>query len=218
VADGLGGDVAAVVAPFGPPPAPAHHRQTVRRAWGVPADAPVVVAVGRLHPQKGLDVLLDAAPVLAARVPAVHIVLVGEGPLEGHLRRRIAADGLGGRVHVAGPTTDAGAALVAADVVAVPSLWESGPLVAAEALELGRPVVATPTGFVPELIIDGESGRLVPPRDAVALAAALADLLEAPALAAVLGAAGHRRVMAWQDRDAAVAAVVAVYERVRRHS
>src|SRR5438552_1225527 len=87
--------------------------------------ATTLAAVGRLHPQKGPDVLLDAVPVLVARVPDVAVVIVGEGPLERHLRRRIAGTpGLAGRVHLAGPTTDAGAALVAADVVAVPSLWE----------------------------------------------------------------------------------------------
>ena len=111
----------------------------MRRSWAVPAGAPVVAAVGRLHPQKGLDVLLDAVAPLRARVPAVHVVLVGEGPLDGDLRRRIAADALGAVVHLVGPTPDAAGALAAADVVAVPSRWESGPLVVAEALELGRP-------------------------------------------------------------------------------
>jgi glycosyltransferase involved in cell wall biosynthesis len=217
VAAGLGGRVAAVVAPFGPAPTPLRDPEAVRRAWPVPADAPVVITVGRLHPQKGLDGLLDAVPPLIARVPAVHVVVVGEGPLEAHLRRRIAAEGLSGRVHLVGPTTDAAAALAAADVVAVPSVWESGPLVVTEALERGRPVVATPVGFVPELIVDGETGRLVAPGDAAALAGALADVLEAPARAAAMAAAGQRRVAAWLDRDAAIASIVAVYEQVRRH-
>jgi glycosyltransferase involved in cell wall biosynthesis len=177
----------------------------------------VVVSVGRLHPQKGLDQLLDAVPLLVARVPAAHVVVVGEGPLQDHLRRRIATERLGEHVHLAGPTADAAAALAAADVVAVPSVWESGPLVVTEALELGRPVVATPVGFIPELIVDGETGRLVAPGDAAALAGALADLLEAPARATALAAAGQRRVAAWQDRDAAVASIAAVYEQVRRH-
>jgi starch synthase len=83
-------------------------------------------------------------------------------------------------------------------------------------MELGRPVVATPVGFVPELVTDGATGRVVPVGDAGALAAALADLLTAPDRAAALGAAGRRRLLAWQDRPGAVAAVVAVYERVRR--
>src|SRR5436190_23595942 len=66
VAAALGSDVAAMVRPFGPPPVPVHCRQAVRAGWGVAADAPVVATVGRLHPQKGLDVLLDAVPVLSA--------------------------------------------------------------------------------------------------------------------------------------------------------
>jgi glycosyltransferase involved in cell wall biosynthesis len=216
VADRLGA-VAAVVAPFGPAAGPGRRRDAVRGAWGVAADAPLVVALGRLHPQKGLDGLLDAVPLLAARVPDVAVVLVGEGPLEDELRRRITTEGLADRVRLVGPTDDAGAALVAADVVAVPSVWESGPLVVAEAMALGRPVVATPVGFVPELIVDGQTGRLAPVGDAEALAGALGDVLLAPERAAALGAAGRRRVLAWQDRAGAVAAIVAVYEGVRRH-
>ena len=106
---------------------------------------------------------------------------------------------------------------VAADVVAVPSVWESGPLVVAEAMELGRPVVATPVGFVPELVTDGETGRLVGPGDAGALAGGPRRPARWPRTAP--RALGRRRsppVAAWQDRAGAVAAVVAVYESVRR--
>jgi glycosyltransferase involved in cell wall biosynthesis len=85
-----------------------------------------------------------------------------------------------------------------------------------EALGLGRPVVATPVGFVPELIVDGVTGRLVAPRDACALAGAIVDLLDGPERAAAMAAAGRHRLAAWEDRDGAVAAVVAVYDRVRR--
>ena len=216
VAAAVGGDAVVVIRPFGPVPVPARSRAAVRRAWGVADDAPVVAAVGRLHPQKGLDGLLDATAALARQVPGVRVVLVGQGPLEDHLRRRVAADGLGTVVVLAGATDDAAGALAAADVVAVPSIWESGPLVVAEALELGRPVVATPVGFVPELITDGETGRVVLPGDPEALAAAVADLLEDPYRAGALGAAGRCRVAAWQDRDGAVDAVAAAYQRVRR--
>ncbi len=207
-----------VVAPFGPAPAPVDTRDEVRRAWGVPVGAPVVAAVGRLHPQKGLDGLLDAIAPLIAQVPEVRVVLVGQGPLHSHLGVRIAAEGLSSWVRLVGPTDDAAAALLAADVVVMASVWEAGPLVVTEAMELGRPVVATPVGFVPELIVDGETGRIVAPGDAGALAAALADLLLAPEHAAAIGANGRRRVEAWLDRDGAVDAVVAVYEAVRRRS
>jgi len=215
VAARLGG-AAAVVRPMGPPPTPGRARDDVRREWGVPATAPVAAAVGRLHPQKGLDTVLDAMGPLGERVPAAHVVLVGAGPLEGRLRQRIAAEGLTGRVHLVGPAVDTAGALLAADVVMVASVWESGPLVVSEAMELGRPVVATPVGFVPELIADGESGRIVASGNAGALAAAVADLLLAPQQAAALGEAGRQRVAVWLDRGAAVDAVVAVYEAVRR--
>ncbi len=216
VAAALGGRVAAVVNPFGPPPVVSRDRDAVRRVWGVPETAPVLVAVGRLHPQKGLDVLLDAVPLVAAHRPAVHVILVGDGPLEDHLRRRIDAERLGDLVRLVGPTADPGSALAAADVVAVPSVWESGPLVVTEALALGRPVVATPVGFVPELITDGETGRLVAVGDADALAAAIVELLDGPERATAMAAAGRCRLAAWQDEAGAVAAVAAVYDQVRR--
>ncbi len=209
------GATATVVRPVGPQPAPARSAADVRAAHGVAEDAPLVVVVGRLHPQKGLDVLLDAAPAIVARVPGTRILIVGSGPLEAHLRERVVAGGPAGPVRLAGASTDAAGELAAADVVAVPSVWESGPLVVTEAMELGRPVVATPVGFVPELVVDGATGRLVPIGDAPALAAAVGDLLERRDEARALGCAGRVKVEAWLDRDGAVDAVVAVYDAAR---
>ena len=103
--------------------------------------------------------------------------------------------------------------LAAADVVAVPSLWESGPLVVAEALLLGRPVVSTPVGFVPELIDDGRAGGLlVPIGDAEAMASALTRVLADPEEGRRLGEQGRSRVGEQLDPDRLVDAVVARYE------
>ena len=200
-----------VVAPVGPEPVPTRAPVEVRAAWGVAPDAPLVVSVARLHPQKGLDTLLAAVPALAARVPAVQVVVVGEGPLEAVLRAAVAGRALGGQVRLVGPMAVGADALGAADVVAVTSVWESGPLVAAEALELARPLVSTPVGFVPDLVEDATSGRLVPVGDAEALAAALADVLADPAGAAALGRAGQARVRATHGSAVLVDRVEAVY-------
>jgi glycosyltransferase involved in cell wall biosynthesis len=128
----------------------------------------------------------------------------------------VAELGLEDVVVLAGPSPEAADELAAADVVAVPSLWESGPLVVAEALALGRPVVSTPVGFVPELIDDGESGRIVPVGDAEALASALGDVLCDPAAAEALGAAGRVAVDQRLGADRLVGAVADVYDEVTR--
>jgi glycosyltransferase involved in cell wall biosynthesis len=191
----------------GPAPVVRHDRSAVRVALDVPEGTPMVVVAARLHRQKGLDTLLDAAPRLAG----TRIVVVGEGPQEDRLRARIHAEGLAHAVRLAGPSANAADELAAADVVAVPSIWESGPLVLAEAMELGRPVVSTPVGFAPELVEDGVTGLLVPIGDAGALAAAIEALLADRDAAARMAAAGQRRAEAWLDRDGAIDEVIEVY-------
>jgi glycosyltransferase involved in cell wall biosynthesis len=205
VAARLGG--ATVIPPVGPAPAVRHSRQAVRAALGVAPDAPLVVVAARLHRQKGLDMLLDAAP----RLTGMQVVVVGEGPQEDRLRRRIDDEGLGDVVRLAGPSANAADELAAADVVVVPSIWESGPLVLAEAMELGRPVVTTPVGFAPQLVEDGVTGRVVPVGDATALAQALQETLADPDGARRMAAAGRERVEAWLDREGAIDQVIDVY-------
>jgi glycosyltransferase involved in cell wall biosynthesis len=198
---------AVVIPPVGPAPVVRHSSAAVRRALGVPDDVPLVVVVARLHRQKGLDTLLDAAPLLAG----THVAIVGQGPQEARLRARIDDEDLGSVVRLAGPSANAADELAAADAVAVPSIWESGPLVLAEAMELGRPVVTTPVGFAPELVEDGVTGRVVPVGDAAALGAALRATLADPADAARMAAAGRERVAAWLDRDGAIDQTIDVY-------
>jgi len=203
------GDGAVVIPPVGPAPVVRHDRAVVRAALDVPDGVPLVVVAARLHRQKGLDTLLDAA----ARLPGTRIVVVGEGPQEARLRARIHDEGLGAVVTLAGPSANAADELAAADVVAVPSIWESGPLVLAEAMELGRPVVTTPVGFAPELVDDGVTGRVVAIGDDGALADAIATMLADPTASARMAEAGQRRVETWLDRDGAIDEVIDVYRR-----
>jgi glycosyltransferase involved in cell wall biosynthesis len=202
-----------VVRPVGPSAVPQRSAVVVRRDLGADGKQ-LVVCVARLHPQKGLDVLVDAARRLVDRRPPALVVIVGEGPLERQLREMIAGADLTDVVHLVGPSPHAPDELAAADVVVVPSRWESGPLVVAEALELGRPVVATPVGFVGEVIKDGRSGRIVPIGDAAELASAIAALLDDPPVAAALGEAGRRRVAEILGPEHLVAGVVDVYRSV----
>jgi glycosyltransferase involved in cell wall biosynthesis len=203
-----------VIAPVWPRPRVGRAGSAVRAALGVSVDGPLIVTVARLHPQKGLDTLIDAAAIVTRQVPGSRFAIVGDGPLEARLRAHIVRNGLESIVLLAGPSANAPDELAAADVVAVPSVWESGPFVALEALELGRPVVATPVGCVPEVIEDDVSGRIVPIGDSRALASAITAVLRDGATRDRLGRAGRARVAEWADRDDLVSQVEAVYEDV----
>ena len=206
-----------VVSAFAGSPRPACPPAEVRRRLGVPDDAPLVVAVARLHPQKGLSTLLEALALVRRRVPTVHAASVGEGPLEAELRARARELGLD-RVVFTGARANPADELAAADVVAIPSMWESGPLVLLEALQLGRPVVATPVGFVADYVVDGETGRLVPVGSPGRLADALVEVLEEPERSRALGQAGLRRVHERLAVDREVDRVVDAYQAVLRRS
>jgi glycosyltransferase involved in cell wall biosynthesis len=146
--------------------------------------------VARLHRQKGISHLLRAAPKILGAVPGMRIVVVGEGPLGGKLRRRAAALGLEGRFIFLGESEDARRIMSLFDVFVLPSLWEGLPFVLVEAAALGKPIVATAIDGVPEIIDNGKTGILVPPGDAEALANAVISLLsDRPSAAAMAAAA-----------------------------
>jgi glycosyltransferase involved in cell wall biosynthesis len=200
-----------VIPPVGPPPVPRRSREAVRAWLGVEAGTPLVVCLGRLHAQKGLPTLIDAAAILRESVPDVVVAIVGEGPQARHLVQLVERAGLSGTVRITGPSDDGPGELAAADVVVVTSVWESGPLVVSEAMALGKPVVSTPVGFVPALVDDGVTGRLVPVGDAAATAAALAGLLGDRKAAARMGLAGQRRVAEVLAPGPLVTATIDVY-------
>lgn len=151
--------------------------------------APLVVTASRLAPQKALHVLLHAVAELEGDVV---LAVAGTGPSEEGLKRLARDLGVTERVRWLGFRRDVHSLIAAADVFCLSSTWEGVPLAAQEAMLLGTPVVATAVGGVPELVTDGESGRLVPPGDAHALAAALRDLLASDELRRTLAArAGH---------------------------
>jgi glycosyltransferase involved in cell wall biosynthesis len=112
---------------------------------------------------------------------------------------------------MAGPRASAADELAAADVVAISSRWESGPLVLFEAMQLGRPVVTTAVGAAPDVVTDGETGRIVPPGDARSFADALVDVLDDRSSAEALGEAGRLSITATHGPDAMAAATEAVY-------
>jgi glycosyltransferase involved in cell wall biosynthesis len=167
---------------------------TVRQELGLRGQDRVLLVVGRLEPQKGHRVLLDALPAVRAEFGSAIVVCVGEGGERAALEAQAVRLGVEGAVRFAGFRSDVQRWLAAADVVVLPSFYEGLPLAAIEALAASRPVVATAVDGTPEVIVDGQTGLTVPPGDAKGLAAAIARLLREPLLAHRLGQAGRRRV------------------------
>jgi glycosyltransferase involved in cell wall biosynthesis len=172
---------------------------------------PVVLAVGRLAPQKGFATLLAAAARWQGRDPCPVVVLVGTGPLDRPLRAQADAGGI--QIRFLGRRQDVPALIAGADVVVVPSLWEGQPMVVQEALRAGRPLVASRAGGIPDLT--GQDGAvLVPPGDEAALAGAVLSVLDQPALAARLSAAARDRATSLPTPAAAVSGALALYQRI----
>ncbi len=182
---------------------------------GVPAnDPPVIGEIARLCDVKGQRELIEAL----AQIPDARLVLAGRDLEQGGAFQRSLegdAERLGVRDRVEfGFRDDVAALLDRLDVVALPSWTEGLPLIVLEAMAHGRPVVATPVGGTPELLVDGETGLLVPPRDPHALAAALRRVLDDPQLAARLGRAGRERVEREFTLEAMNARMLAIYDEV----
>jgi glycosyltransferase involved in cell wall biosynthesis len=173
------------------------HRQpgdaSIRSELGLGADTPLVAVAAVMRPQKALDVMLDAHAALRQRLPEAHLVIAGDGPSRGKLELQIKRLGIADSVHMLGVRHDVDAILRAADVGAISSHFEGMPLFAVECIAAGTPLVATKVGGVPEIVDNGVSGLLVPPRDPTALAAALSRVLSDPSLANRLAAAAAER-------------------------
>lgn len=195
------------LARFSPRPAPPE----LRGALGLPAGAPCVVSVGRFVAVKGYAHLVDAAAALERARPGVHWVLAGDGELRPALEAQARRLGLGGRIHFTGWRDDVPALVAQGDLFVLPSLEEPFGRVLIEAMAMGKAVVATAAGGVPEIVVEGETGLLVPPGDPEALAAAVRALLDDAPRGARLGAAGRRRAETVFSLAGHVAAVERVY-------
>ncbi len=195
---------------------PGAHRETVRKELGVGGETPVVAVVGRLDAQKGHTHLLRAWPAVRAEFPDARLVLVGDGVLRDVLAGEARALGVADAVTFTGFRADVPRLLDAADVVALPSLYEGMPLTVIEASAMARPIVATRVDGTPEVVVDGETGCLVPPADPAALARAISALLGDPARARALGEAARARARVRFDLARQVEATAGVYRDVVR--
>jgi glycosyltransferase involved in cell wall biosynthesis len=175
--------------------APRPPDEALRSTLGLPRRAPLVVAVSRLNPMKGIDDFLKAAALLADRFAEARFVIVGDGASRGELEEQARLLGLAGRVVFTGTRLEVAAILSQASISVAPSLSEGLSNVVLESMAAGTPVVATRVGGTPEILDDGVTGLLVPPCDAPALAGAIGRLLENEALARRLGKAARARAV-----------------------
>jgi glycosyltransferase involved in cell wall biosynthesis len=183
----------------------------LRERLGIgPAD-PVLLVLGRLEPQKGHRVLLDALPEVLRRFPRTRLVCVGEGTLQGELESHARRLGVSGAVHFAGYQADVASWLALADLTVLPSFYEGLPLAAIESLAAGRAIVATDVDGTPEVVVDGQTGLLVPPGDATRLSHAVCRLLGDPDERLRLGQAGRARASARFDQAQQVRRTQDVY-------
>ena len=203
---------------------------TLPEEYGLPIGSPLVGIVARLEPEKGHATLLDAWPLVIAHVPQARLLIVGEGTLREALETQAEVLGLlgepcegdhcvgtrharpGAKVVFTGRRDDVPSVTAALDVAVLPSYREAFGLAILEAMALSRPVVATNVGGIPEMVVDGVTGLLVPPHDPEALAGALTRLLTDHPLADMVARAGHDLV---HDRfciDLMVDAIEAIYD------
>jgi glycosyltransferase involved in cell wall biosynthesis len=180
---------------------------------GFAGGEPRLLCVGRLIPVKGHLVLLRALAQARTRVPGLVLEVAGHGPLEPALRSYARELGLSDAVRFLGFVSPVQRAIEGAAIVVVPSLGEGFGMVALEAMERARPVIASAVGGLPEIVADGETGLVVPPGDAEALADAMVALASDLPRAAEMGEAGRRRAVEAFTEDRSTSGIESLYLR-----
>jgi glycosyltransferase involved in cell wall biosynthesis len=185
-----------------------------RKALNTPEDAPVALALARLHEKKGLDTLLDAT----AKIDGLYVWIAGEGPLEQELKAHCTRLGLDDRVRFLGWRNDRGALLAACDVVAFPSRYEPFGTVTVDAWAGSRPLVAADAVGPAAYVKDGVNGLLIPKNDVDALADALRKVVTDKDLAAKLVAGGRASYEAQFTKAVFQRDSIALYEKIAAHA
>lgn len=165
-----------------------------KASLGIPPQAPVVGCVGRLVEQKGYSYLIEAAASVVRAIPDAHFIFIGDGPLFAELQAQAEAGGLGEHIHLLGSRNDVEQLLRCMDVYAMASLWEGMPISVMESMAARVPVVTTDIPGSRELIQDGRTGILTPPRDPAALGREIIRLLNSVSLREALAAQAAERI------------------------
>ena len=181
--------------------------------FDVPADATIIGFIGWLLPIKGVQVLIDAMGLVCSRSSRAHLVLVGKGDQEADLKAQARRLGISEKMTFLGWREDVENILPLFDIFVLPSLNEGMGRVLVEAMAAARPIVASKTGGIPDLVIDRQNGLLVPAGDPEAVAAALLEMILQPDQARRMGLAG-RRMSAGFSVEAMVAKIEWLYEQM----
>lgn len=189
-------------------------RAALHNELGLPDDALILGMVCRLIEQKGIPYALQAFAKIAADHPAAHIVIAGDGPLRGELETQANDLGIGEHAHFLGWRDEPAAIFAACDIFLMPSLWEGFGLVLLEAMAQNIPVIGSAVSAIPEVIVNGETGLLLPPRDVDGLAHAMIRLLDDPALRESMGQAGRTRLEMHFNPERMVDETEALYQRI----
>jgi glycosyltransferase involved in cell wall biosynthesis len=182
----------------------------VREEFGVPAGTPLLALVGRFHPAKGHTDLVQALARLHGRDWVC--LFVGEGELRAEIEAEVTRLGLAARIRFTGQRADVPRLLAAVDALLLPSRWEGLPMILLEGMAMGRAIVATRVGGIPNVVSHGVDGLLVAPGDVAALAQALEQVLGDAPLRTRLGATARETVR----RRFSVATTAATYESMYR--
>jgi glycosyltransferase involved in cell wall biosynthesis len=185
-----------------------------RAELGLAPEQPVITFIGRLTVQKGLDYFLNMAACVQPVVPQARFLIIGDGVLRNQLQTRAQALGLGKTIIFLGYREDIPVWMAASDVVVNPAVREGLPYVILEALAMARPVVATAVGGVPEVIVDGKTGRLVHSGDIQALTQAVFWVLRNPEAAREMAQNGRIWVIREADAGTMAQSTAAVYRSV----
>jgi glycosyltransferase involved in cell wall biosynthesis len=181
----------------------------------LPTHAPIVGAVAALTQEKGHKYLIDAASFVVREVPDARFVILGEGELRSSLERQIKESHLDKHVFLPGFRADILSFIKSFDVFVMSSLFEGLGTSLLDAMALSKPTVASDTGGIPEVVSHGETGLLVPPRDAKALAAAITKLLKDPDRRERMGRAGLERVKRLFTAEQMVEKTLGVYRNLK---
>jgi glycosyltransferase involved in cell wall biosynthesis len=193
-----------------------HHSQAIRQLIGVPNGAVLVGTVANLFSRKGYEVMVRALPAIVRAVPTVHYVIVGsdDNDYAARLKRLAHELKIVDRVHIVGFQDPVQPFLASLDLYVHPALMEGFGIAVVEAMAMGKAVVATTTGGLPEVVAQGETGLLVPPGDIEALAATVVALLEDPVRREEMGRSGSARAHERFSLDASVVHMEQLYSEV----
>ncbi len=191
---------------------PGSHGGDIRKELSIPEDVPLLGVIGRLEAQKGHEYLLKAMPAILAEAPRAVLLVAGDGSLQESLSLRTRALGIETHVRFLGFRKDVARVIDALDLVVMPSLYEGMPLIAIEAAAMGKPIVASRVDGTEEVVVDGETGILVPPADPGKLAAAVVELLKDSPRTRRMGPRAREVALERFDLRAQIAATSAFYQ------